>query len=150
MNELGELDRALGKMLDKLPEKRRELVENAGEKMYQKVLRNIDRDTEAKTGHLREACYKHIGSEGGYAAVRNDNKKAPHAHLVEFGHRLIKGAKTKEGKHGQRVNIKGSGKVIGWVNGKHMYRNAINELEDELEQDAENMIEQRLKEAGLI
>lgn len=150
MNELDELDRALGEMLDKFPEKRRKLVEDAGEKMHQKVLRNIDRDTEARTGHLREACYKHIGSDGGYAAVRNDYKKAPHAHLVENGHRLIKGAKTKEGKHGQQVNIKGSGRVIGWVNGKHMYRNAMNELDGELNQDAENMAEEMLKEAGLI
>ena len=150
MNELDMLDRALGAFLEEFPEKRRELVENAGEKMHRQVLRNIDRDTEARTGHLREACYKQIGSGGGYAAVRNDSRKAPHAHLVENGHRLIKGAKTKEGKHGQQVNIKGSGKVIGWVNGKHMYRNAMNELAEELEQDAKRTAEDALKEAGLI
>ena len=150
MNELVELDRALGAFLEEFPEKRRELVENAGEKMHRQVLRNIDRDTEARTGHLREACYKQIGSGGGYAAVRNDSRKAPHGHLVENGHRLIKGAKTKEGKHGQQVNIKGSGKVIGWVNGKHMYRNAMNELAEELEQDAKRTAEDALKEAGLI
>lgn len=140
-NSLDDLDKAFEAMLTKFPEKRRELVEAEGEKMYQKVLHNIDTDTKEDTGRLREACYKAIGSGGGYAAVRNDHRKAPHAHLVEFGHRLIKGAKTKEGKHGQAVNIKGSGRVIGWVNGKHMYRNALTEMEDELVRDAENMIE---------
>lgn len=126
-------------MLEKFPEERRELMEKAGEKMYRQVLRNIDATTEAHTGNLRDACYKHIGSKGGYAAVRNDHKKAPHAHLVEYGHRLVKGTKIKIGKHGQSVSIKGSGRVIGWVNGKHMYRNALNELEDELMQDAEEL-----------
>ncbi len=142
MNDpLAELCVAFDELIDQFPEKRRELMENAGEKMRQRVLRNIETDTKEKTGNLKKACYKHIGSGGGYAAVRNDHKKAPHAHLVEFGHRNIKGAKTKQGKNGP-VNIKGSGKVIGWVSGKHMYRNAMNELEDELTQDAENMIEQ--------
>ena len=140
-NSLEDLDKAFETMIEKFPEKRRELVENAGSKMHQKVLRNIDTDTKEDTGRLREGCYLVIGSKGGYAAVRNDHRKAPHAHLVEFGHRLIKGAKTKEGKNGQPVPIKGSGKVIGWVNGKHMYRNALTEMEDELVQDAERMID---------
>ena len=146
---LDDLDRAFAELLDRFPEKRRELVETVGEKMHQKVLRNIDTDTKEKTGHLRDACEKHIGSGGGYAAIRNDYRKAPHAHLVENGHRLIKGAKKKVNKYGNEMNIKGSGKVIGWVNGKFMYRNAISELEDELTHDAETMIEKTLKEVGL-
>ncbi len=148
MGSLEELDKAFASLLEQFPEKRRDLVETAGEKMHQKVLRNIDSETEEHTGRLRAACQKHIGSKGGYAPVRNNNKKAPHAYLVENGHRLMKGAKTKKGKRGQSVNIKGSGRVIGWVNGKHMYRNAVNELEGELIQSAENMIEQTLREAG--
>lgn len=140
-DSLADLDKAFEKMMEKFPEKRRELVENAGEKMHKKVLRNIDTDTKEDTGRLRDACYLAIGSEGGYAAVRNNHRKAPHAHLVEFGHKLVKGAKTKEGKYGQTVKVKGSGRVIGWVNGKHMYRNALTEMEDELVRDAEKMIE---------
>lgn len=140
-NSLADLEKALDRMLERFPEERRELVEQAGEKMYQKVLRNIDTDTQERTGHLRAACYQHIGSEGGYAAVRNDYKKAPHAPLVEFGHRAMKGAETKIGKNGLPVKIKGSGKEVGWVDGKHMYRNALNELEDELTQDAEHVID---------
>lgn len=140
-DSLADLDKAFEEMLNKFPDSRRDLVETAGDIMYQKVIQNIETDTKENTGHLRDAAYVAIGSGGGYAAVRNDNVKAPHAHLVEFGHRLIKGAKTKEGKHGQPVNIKGSGEVIGWVNGKHMYRNALNETEDDLIQAAEKMID---------
>ena len=134
---LDKLCEAFDKMPEVFYEERRELMEAAGEKMYRQVLKNIDADTKEKTGNLRAACYKHIGSRGGYAAVRNNHRKAPHAHLVEYGHKLVKGAKTKTGKRGQKVNVKGSGRAIGWVSGKHMYRNALNELEDELMQEAE-------------
>lgn len=141
MADLNYLIDAFDDILEEFSEERRKLVENAGEKMHRQVLRNIDTDTKEKTGHLRKACEKEIGSGGGYAAVRNNSRVAPHAHLVENGHRLIKGAKKKINKYGNESNIKGSGKVIGWVNGKHMYRNAMNELEDELTQDAEQMLE---------
>ena len=141
MADLNDLVNVFDDILEGFPEERRKLVERAGEKMHRQVLRNIDTDTREKTGHLRKACHMEIGSEGGYAAVRNNNMIAPHAHLVENGHRLIKGARKKKNKYGNESNIKGSGKVIGWVNGKHMYRNAMNELEDELTKDAENTLQ---------
>ena len=148
MGSIEELDKAFDRLLERFPEKRRELVERAGEKMYQRILRNIDSDVKEGKGNLRAACRKYIGSGGGYAAVRNDGKKAPHTHLVENGHRIVKGKKKKTDGNGNSGYIKGSGRVTGWVNGKHMYRNAMNELEGELIQEAENMITQTLKEAG--
>ena len=141
MADLNDLIDAFDDLIEQFPAERRKLVENAGEKMYQQVLRNIDTSTEEKTGNLRKACYKEIGSEGGYAAVRNNHRVAPHGYIVENGHRLIKGAKKKIGKYGREVNIKGTGRVIGWVNGKYMYRNAMNELEAELDKDVETMLE---------
>lgn len=141
MGSLEDLDKAFAALEKQFPEARRELVEDAGVIMYERVTRNIDAETKEQSGRLREACHLVIGSGGGYAAVRNDNRKAPHAQLVEFGHRLIKDAKTKEGKHGRRVNIKGSGKLIGWVNGKHMYRNALNEVEEEIVHKAGDMVD---------
>ena len=39
------------------------------------------------------------------------------------------------------MNIKGSGKLIGWVNGKHMYRNALNEVEEEIVHKAGDMVD---------
>ena len=144
--ELDKLCDSFDTLEKKFSEERRELVEKAGEKMYRQVLKNIDTTTKEHTGKLRAACYKQIGSKGGYVAVRNNHRKAPHAHLVEYGHKLIKGAKTKTGKYGQKVNIKGSGRVIGWVSGKHMYRNAMNELEDELMQEAEELADRLVGE----
>lgn len=146
LDSFKKLDDAFDKMLQQFPEKRRDLVEKAGDRMYQKVQRNIAESTNEQTGRLKEACYMTVGSKGGYAAVRNDFKKAKHAHLVEFGHRIMRGAQTKEGKHGQPVKIKGSGKMLGWAAGKHMYRNALNELEGELVQEAEKMITETVGE----
>lgn len=144
--DLKDLDDAFSEMIRKFPEAREELIQSEGKKLHERVLRNIDRDTEKKTGHLRDACGLFFGSEGGYAAVRNDAKKAPHAHLVENGHALRRGAKTKKNKHGHSVNIKGTGTLLGWVNGKHMYRNALAETESEFAREAEAMVERLMGE----
>ena len=101
MGSLEDLDKAFAALEKQFPEARRELVEDVGVIMYERVMRNIDAETKEQSGRLREACHLVIGSGGGYAAVRNDNRKAPHAQLVEFGHRRIKGAKRKEGKYGK-------------------------------------------------
>ena len=121
--DLKDLDRAFEKMIKQFPQARRELVEECGEKMYQKVLSNISQVDE-KTGNLRKGVKKVVGSRGGYSAVRADFKIAPHTHLVENGHKIVR-----------------NGKVVGWVSGKHMYRNALNELANELEQSAEQKID---------
>lgn len=121
--DLYDLDKDFEQLLKKFPQARRELVEECGEKMYQKVLSNISQVDE-KTGNLRKGVKKVVGSRGGYSAVRADFKIAPHTHLVENGHKIVR-----------------NGKVVGWVSGKHMYRNALNELANELEQSAEQMID---------
>lgn len=150
MDDLDELDKLFGRLLSEFPKERRELVEQSGEKLHRRVLRNIDKDVKVKTGNLRAACEKHIGSGGGYAAIRNNYRKAPHAHLIEEGHRLMKGAKKKTDKNGNSINIKGSGEEKDWVDGKFMYRNALNTLADELEKDAEQTRDKVLQEVGLL
>ena len=123
--DLKDLDREFEKMIKQFPQARRKLVEGSGEKMYNKVISNINANVKKHTGNLKDGVTKAIGSGGGYAAVRADHKTAPHTHLIENGHKLVR-----------------DGQVIGWVPGKHMYRNALNELADELEQDAEKMLDE--------
>lgn len=126
--DLYELDKQFEQLIKQFPKARRKLVETCGEKMYQKVLANVNQ-VGKKTGNLSEGVKKVVGSGGGYSAVRADFKKAPHTHLIENGHKIIR-----------------NGKVVGWVSGKHMYRNALNELANELEQDAEQMIDELVGE----
>lgn len=138
MDDLDELDKLFGRLLSEFPKERRELVEQSGEKLHRRVLRNIDKDVKVKTGNLRAACEKHIGSGGGYAAIRNNYRKAPHAHLIEEGHDIYRGKKGKGGVH------------KGFVQGKFVYRNAVNALADELEKDAEQTRDKVLQEVGLL
>ena len=63
---LKDLDKAFEAMLKKFPDARRELVENAGEKMQRKVLQNISTTTKEVTGHLLEGVTLDIGSGGGH------------------------------------------------------------------------------------
>lgn len=126
MTELNDLFRNFDRMLTRFPEQRRILVRRMGDKMQEEVMRNIDRDTKTKNGYLRNAVSLKLGSGGGYAAVRNSNRIAPHGHLVENGHAVVD-------KNGRRV---------GWVAGKHMYRNALNNLDDEMEQQAQRMLDE--------
>lgn len=122
--DLYALDKEFEKLIKQFPKARRELVENCGEKMYEKVINNINSSVKSDTGNLRNGVEKHVGSKGGYSAVRANFKTAPHTHLIENGHKVVN-----------------DGIVVGWAPGKHMYRNALNELADEFERDAENMID---------
>lgn len=123
--ELNELDQAFENLLKDFPQARRKLVEDSGDKMYKKVIANIEANCDEETGDLKEGVEKHVGTGGGYSAVRPNWKKAPHTHLVENGRKRVK-----------------KGEIIGWIPGKHMYRNALNELVNELEQEAEKMLDE--------
>lgn len=122
-----ELDKRFERFMNDMPSAKRKLVESCGEKMNQKVLRNIEISVKSKSGNLKKGVTKVIGSGGGYAAVKPDYKIAPHTHLIENGHKLIKGKGA-------------NGRIVGWSPGVHMYRNALSELADELQDDAERMI----------
>lgn len=124
--DLEELDKGFDDILKKFPQARRKLVIKAGDKMESAVKSNIDNSCKEGTGNLKRAVTKKIGSKGGYAAVKNNYKIAPYGESVENGHK----ARSKEG--------------IQWVPGRHMYRNALNSLVDELENDAEQMLDELL------
>lgn len=122
--DLNDLDKQFQNILKTFPQAKKRLVEDGGEKMYQKVINNIDQTVKEESGNLKKGVTKNVGSRGGYAAVRPDYSIAPHTHLVENGHKVVRGDE-----------------IVGWASGKHMYRNALNELSNELEQDAEKMLD---------
>lgn len=129
-----ELDKSFAKLLAGIPKAKRRLVESCGNKMYEKVMRNIDTTVKSETGNLKQGVTKVIGSEGGYSAIKPDWEKAPHTYLVENGHKSITGKGESQ-------------KMNGWVSGKHMYRNALAELAEELETDAEKMLDELVGDA---
>lgn len=123
------LDKAFENMIKNFPGARRSLVESVGDKLEKQVKSNIDNTTEEHTGKLKNGVKKVVGSRGGYVAVKPDYSIAPHTHLVENGHKLIR-----------------NGQILGWVPGKHMYRNAINATANEIEAEAEKMLDKLVEE----
>lgn len=124
MDNINELDKMFDDLLTKFPKKKKELVEEAGDLMYEKVINNINSTVKENTGKLKEGVIKVVGSKGGYTAIRPNYKIAPHTDLIENGHKIVRG-----------------GKIIGWVNGKHMYRDALEQVGDEIINKAEKMID---------
>lgn len=144
-SELYNLEHTIDKLIKNFPNARKKLVNECGRKLYDKVRENIQRDVKQNTGNLLKGVEIVIGSGGGYAAIRANNYIAPHTHLVENGHRAIKGKKLTARE--KRRGIPDRQKDVGWVDGKHMYRNALNDLIFELENDAEEFIEKVVGEA---
>lgn len=135
---LEEFQRALEKAINKAPVQAEEtLVKVAKEfkasakKRANSELKHIKRDGDNKK--------KAIGRKWGHKLV-DDNlgatvlvwNSAPHFHLVENGHNLVRG-----------------GNVIGFVPGKHIMEKTRHEYEDIVPERFEKMIEDVLKESGL-
>lgn len=131
---LEELDKSFEKLLVGIPATKRKLVEKCGTKMYEKVIRNIEGSVKSDSRNLIEGVTKVIGTEGGYSAIKPNWKRAPHTFLIENGHKLTVGKGETQ-------------RVIGWVPGVHMYRNALSELADELEGDAEKALHELVGDA---
>ncbi|GEM_PF-807436 len=176
-SELYNLEKTFDKILKEFPNARKKLVSVSGKKLYDKVRENIRRDVKENTGKLLRGVTMVVGSGGGYVAIRANHSIAPHSHLIENGHRIVTGKRfdskiyndlkkvrvTPERTAGMSVEkyrkvIKGiqaadmkkaDTRVYSddWVPGKHMYRNALNDLIFELENDAEEFIEKIVGEA---
>lgn len=125
-NDIAGVEAAFRQLADEFPRMQKEFTAAAGDRMLEKARENISARTSKHTGNLLAGAYLHLGSGGGYAAVRNDHMTAPHAHLIEFGHEV----KSK------------SGKTIGWADGRYMYRDALREVEDEMMAKAKQLSEE--------
>lgn len=86
--------------------------------------------------------------KNGTVRVVRIQSSAPHAHLVEDGHIIARGGKTRErGKKLNAVELSGRGiTVSGRVEGKHMLRNAISEARSRFPSDAEKLLNELVAE----
>lgn len=91
------------------------------------------------TGNLAKGikANKNIEKQGDkYNAFIEDNyKKAPHFHLVERGHDLVKGGRKGRG-----------GRVIGKVQGKKYFEKTLEEEEPKLQKRRERELEKIFRE----
>lgn len=127
MDDFNKLDFMFENIIQTIPEKKKELLEKVGDKLEKQVKENIiERVDGANEGsNLVKGVEKVFGSKNGYVAVKPNYNVAPHSHLVENGHRIVR----------NDVNI-------GHTNGKHMYRDSIQQCEDEIIKLAFEMIDE--------
>jgi len=121
-------------------------------KQLKKGLNDIANDFR-KSARKRTPDYKHHKGNpklklkrcyGKWAFVQDDKtgvliyNSAPHFHLVERGHQLVRGGK-----------LGGGGKVVGFVPGQHMMEKTKDEYEEIVPERFEKILDDILKERDL-
>ncbi|RXI50191.1 hypothetical protein DP124_12030 [Clostridium tetani] len=136
MDNFNDLDAMFEKIIKEFPQKKKELLENVGNVLEKQVKENIDSrvNTNSKKHEkekLKQDVKKVFGSKGGYVALKPSYEHSGLNHLIENGHRIVR-----------------NGVVVGYVNGKHVYRDSIVQCEDKILELAENMVNEVVKDNG--
>lgn len=86
--------------------------------------------------------------KGGNVRVVRIQSAAPHAHLIEQGHEIVRGGKTRErGKKLNRVQRSARGiKSGGYAEGTHMLEESMSEAKARFEKDVQKMIDNLTRE----
>lgn len=115
----------------------KKFLRKSGTKLKNKTLKLAKARVKKKTGNLfkgiaRGKPYKYE-VDGSYAVRVYAGKPAYHAHLLEYGHRMV----TKDGKE------------VGFVKGKHFFEDAAEEYKPEYYNEVEDWIDDMLDKHGL-
>jgi len=90
--------------------------------------------------------------KGGKVRVVRIQSEAPHAHLVEYGHEIVRGGKARDNR-GRKFNVVQRSvrgiKSGGHVEGNKMLEKSIKEAETRFYKDAEKMLDQLTKEVEM-
>ena len=130
--------KAPARIMDELDKEAKTIVRS-----YRKMIKvNAQENPKKKRNHLRNGM-KYTETEkkqGEYEkGVFNDSKKAPHYHLVEHGHKLVKGKRGRKGEPSQQ-------RVIGQVKGKKYFFKTFTTLIPKIEKDREKLLNKAFKE----
>ncbi len=135
---LEEFQHALEKAIQKAPAQAEQtLLEVAKEfkasakRKANSALKHVEREGDDKKRAIKRRWGHKMVDDRLGATVLVWNS-APHFHLVENGHNLVRG-----------------GRVIGFVPGKHIMEKTRHEYEDTVPERFEKMVEDVLKESGL-
>ena len=135
---LEEFQHALEKAIQKAPAQTEQtLLEVAKEfkasakRKANSALKHVEREGDDKKRAIKRRWGHKMVDDRLGATVLVWNS-APHFHLVENGHNLVRG-----------------GRVIGFVPGKHIMEKTRHEYEDTVPERFEKMVEDVLKESGL-
>lgn len=134
LSGLNELSEDLKDAVKQYPDKAQITLEKNGRKFKKSVKAKtpdsgISHEMKLKNGYKASK----VKGYGMNMLVEITVEKAPHFHLVEYGHKLI----SKKGQE------------IGWVAGKHMMEETRKEYEEILPKELKKMAEEILEECKL-
>lgn len=146
---LDELDDFSAELLNlsekKMPKETKQFMQAEGRKLKQATKKKAKSKTDKKTGNYYKGIksgkvYQYSGN-GGTAVRVYGGKPAYHAHLLEYGHRLVQKGKVIciNGKY-ITVKKKGEKKEIGFVPGLHVFEESRNEFKETFYQDIESFL----------
>jgi hypothetical protein len=116
------------KVINEYPEKGAKFIDKQSKKLANKVR---TRTHIGPTGNLKKSWRKTKAKEK-KGAIRGEVKStAPHAHLLEYGHKITK--------------VKG-GPVLGFVPGQHMLQTSFNEINAEWDGEMKAWFDNLVKE----
>lgn len=136
-----ELEKAFNRMEKKYPDKADAMLMALGQAANKrtKALTPVRTKKLRKSWRLKKVkLYK-----SGTVRVVRVQSTAPHAHLVEYGHEIVKGGKTRErGRTLNRVQRSARGITShGRVEGKYMLEKAMTETRSAFNRDAEKLLD---------
>ena len=136
-----ELEKAFAKCEKRYPNEADALLMAAGQAVNQKV-KSL---TPVKSGKLRNSwrLKKVKLYKGGKVRVVREQSSAPHAHLIELGHEVVSGGRSRErGRSLNRVQRSARGiKSGGRVEGEHMLERSLSEANASFKGNVESMLD---------
>lgn len=144
VNGLEELERDLIKAIRIAPAQAEETLKQlskdfkaSAKKKANSELKHIKRSEDDEKYAIKKNWGSKIVDDGlGMAALIWN--KAPHFHLVENGHQLVRGGKLGKG-----------GEVVGFVPGKHIMEKTRNDYKDIVPERFQQMVDDILREGDL-
>lgn len=136
--DLKQLGDRLDLTLRNVPELRHKLHEQLGDM----ALKAVRGKTPERTGRLKSWQEKHVGSMGGYAAIRATDKNSKENPSPGPS---SPGAVTNYAENGHVVRpraAKYSRQTMAYVAGRKMYANAIPDIEREAAAEAEKLLDE--------
>lgn len=141
-----ELEKAFKRCEKRYPNEADALLMAAG----QQVNKRVKALTPVRTKKLRSSwrLKKVKLYKGGKVRVVREQTTAPHGHLIELGHEIVRGGKTRErGRTLNRVQRSARGiKSGGRVEGKHMLEKSMSEAQARFNGDARKMLDRLTKD----
>ena len=143
-----ELKKAFNKIEQKYPDKTDAMLMSLGRVATNKTK---SKSPVGKTKKLRGSWRLKKPKKFGTARVVRVQSEAPHAHLVELGHEIVRGGSTR--KNGRKLNtleraVKGI-QSKGRVEGKKMLENTMKEMESSFDKSAEKLLSDLTTEVEL-